>query len=230
MKLRVCLLLSIFFGLAVKPVFSQESTPKWDNQLFIGNKASWALKQKWRVSGELQTRLKNDFKSLDRWFLEGQVNFLATRNWEFTLPLRYSIRSDENEFRPGLGFLYKMYGGEKFQVAHQVMWQVDIDPREGKHGLRYVAFLNYLANEKLIPNLAAGLFYRWQDDFTGLQFIRVGGGLTYVIDVKHTLNFSYFVGITDTGEEWVYQGIPFLQLVININRDFRYLPAKYINF
>ena len=45
-----------------------------------------------------------------------------------------------------------------------------------------------------VPGVVVGLFYRWQNDFTGIQFIRVGGGLSYLIDVKHALNFSYFVG------------------------------------
>ena len=123
-----------------------------------------------------------------------------------------------------------MYPKQNIQIVHQVQYQVDIDPNQAKHGLRYVAFLNYVKNEKLIPNVAAGVFYRWQDDFTGVQFIRVGGGLAWIIDVKHALNFSYFVGMTNTGKDWVFQGIPFIQLVINISKDYKYVPAKYYNF
>jgi hypothetical protein len=208
---------------------AQDSEDNWDNQLFIGNKANWGHNQ-WRFSGELQIRLKEDMKELDRWFLEGTTNFLINKNWEVVAPLRFSVTKNYVEWRPGLGGLYKMYPKENIQIVHQVQWQVDIDPNEAKHGVRYVAFINYVKSEKLIPNFAAGVFYRWQNDFTGIQFIRIGGGLAWIIDVKHALNFSYFVGMTNTGETWKFQGIPFLQLVININKDYKYLPAKYYNF
>ena len=90
-------------------------------------------------------------------------------------------------------------------------------------------------HRSMVPRLeraekAAGVFYRWQNDFTGIQFVRIGAGLAYIIDIKHVLNFSYFLGITNTGPRWTYQGIPFIQLVININKEYKYLPAKYINF
>jgi hypothetical protein len=208
---------------------AQDSEDNWDNQLFIGNKASWGYDQ-WKFSGELQIRLKDDMKELDRWFLEGTTNFLINKHWEVVAPLRFSVTKNYVEWRPGLGGLYKMYPKKNIQIVHQVQWQIDIDPNEAKHGLRYVAFINYVKSEKLIPNFAAGVFYRWQNDFTGIQFIRVGGGLAWIIDVKHALNFSYFVGMTNTGSNWVFQGIPFLQLVININKDYKYLPAKYYNF
>ena len=38
---------------------AQDSEDNWDNQLFIGNKASWGHDQ-WKFSGELQIRLKDD--------------------------------------------------------------------------------------------------------------------------------------------------------------------------
>lgn len=130
----------------------------------------------------------------------------------------------------GLGGLYKLYPKKDIQIVHQEQWQVDIDPNEAKHGLRYVAFINYVKSEILIQNFAAGLFYQWQDDFSGIQFFRFGAGLAWIMDVKHALNFSYFVGMTNTGENWIFQGIPFIQLVININKEYKYLPAKYYNF
>ena len=123
-----------------------------------------------------------------------------------------------------------MYPKENIQIDHQWMYQVDIEPSRAKLGLRYVAFFNWVPNEKLIPNAAVGIFQRWQNDFTGIQFVRLGAGLSYLIDVKHSLHFSYFLGFTNTGETWTTQGIPFFQLIININKNYRYLPAKYINF
>ena len=194
-----------------------------------GTKLGWG-KEKWRSTGELQFRVKDNMRTLDRWFVEGVKSYLPTKNWEFSLPIRFAVTPNHNEFRPGLGIIYKMYPKEKMQIAHQVLWQVDIQSSETKNGLRYALFYNHIVNEKILVNVVGGIFYRWENDFTGIQFLRAGGGLAYIIDEKHTLNFSYFVGATDTGQEWVYQGIPFLQLVINLNGKYEYVPAKYINF
>ena len=155
-------------------------------------------------------------KELDRWFIEGMTSYLASKHWEFTLPIRYSIRPDLNEFRPGLGALYKMYPAEKIQISHQVLYQLDINSIEAQHGLRYVVFYNQKINDQFIPNAVVGAFYRWSQDFTGFQFFRLGGGLSYIVNNKHTLNFSYFIGITDAGDRWTYQSIPFVQLIINL--------------
>jgi hypothetical protein len=220
-------ILILFLSPLILVAQGQDDT--WDNQLFVGNKVGWG-KGKWRTTGELQFRVKDNLKALDRWYLEAIPSFLATENWEFALPIRYSIRTTENEFRPGLSAFYKLRPKKEIQVAQQVMYQTDISSIEIQHGLRYVAFYNQKINDNWIPNGAAGIFYRWSDEFDGLQFIRLGLGITYVVDKQHTLNFSYFLGITNNGEFWTYQGIPFIQLVINIGKDFDHLPAKYINF
>lgn len=231
-RIKNHIIFSILSGLSLFylfPVYGQNEPDKWDNQFFVGNKISWGF-DNWKFSGELQTRLKSDFQQLDRWFLEGTTSYLVNKNWEIVAPLRFSVTQKYSEWRPGIGVLYKMYPHENLQIVHQLQWQVDIDPEQSKNGLRYVAFVNYIKNKKLIPNFAAGIFQRWQNDFTGIQFIRVGGGLAWILDVKHSINFSYFIGMTNTGENWVYQGIPFIQLVININKDYKYVPASYINF
>jgi hypothetical protein len=206
---------------------------KWDNQLFLGNKVA-AVKGNWKYSGELQVRLKENSQTLDRWYLEGVATYMPSQHWEIVPDYRFSIKSNQLEHRPGFGILRKdLFGPEenlKHQLVHQVKWQADMGQGYVNHGIRYVFFYNYVLNEKLIPNAAAGVFYRWSEGFTGLQFIRLGAGLAYIIDIKHSLNFSYFLGITDTGTGWTYQGIPFVQLIININRDYKYVPAKYINF
>lgn len=216
-----------------KPLLAQGQEGNWDNQLFIGNKVSM-LKGDWRYTGELQVRLEDNTQSLDRWFFEFVATYMPSENWEIVPDYRFSIKSEEVEHRPGFGILRKdIYGqgdGKKHQLVHQVKWQGDIGNGSFENGLRYVFFYNYILNKKLIPNVAAGIFYRWSEDFNGIQFFRFGGGLSYIMDVKHSLNFSYYLGITDSGETWTYQGIPFVQLIININKDFKYVPAKYINF
>jgi hypothetical protein len=216
-------------------LFAQEpgEPDAWDNQLFLGNKVA-AVKGDWKFSGELQVRLKDNAQSLDRWFLEGVATYMPSEHWELVPDYRLSIKSEHVEHRPGLGILRKdLYGpaeNKKHQLVHQLKWQADIGSGYVDHGLRYVFFYNYVLSEKLIPNVAAGVFYRWSEGYTGVQFFRLGAGLAYILDVKHSLNFSYFIGITDTGTNWTYQGIPFIQLIININRDYKYVPAKYVNF
>ena len=97
---------------------------------------------------------------------------------------------------------------------------------------RYVVFINKRINDKIIANFGAGVLYRWrkEDDFSGIQFFRTGPGIIYNISEKHRLNFSYFVSGTNTGTNWTWTGITFIQLIININKGYKYLPAKYVNF
>jgi hypothetical protein len=201
----------------------------WDNQLFVGNKVGWG-KNKWRTTGEMQFRVKDNMRALDRWFLEGIGSYLATENWEVAIPIRYSIRPENNEFRPGVSVFYKLRPQDNIQITQQVMYQTDISSVEVQHGARYVAFYNQKINDHWIPNGAAGIFYRWSDGFNGLQFIRLGAGVSYIVSERHTLNLSYFLGITNDGMNWTYQGIPFIQLVFNLGGEFEHLPAKYINF
>jgi hypothetical protein len=213
------------------PLYSQDTSEidKWDNVLYLGNKVALGT-GKWRFSGELQIRLRNNLKSLDNWYFEAIGSRLLTKHWQIQIPVRYTIKPTLNEFRPGLGVFYKMYPEEKMQLAHQVMYQADINSQETKHGLRYALFYTWRATEKWIPTAAAGIFYRWQNNFNGIQFIRAGPGLGYQVDVKHFISLNYLIGFENRGEQWTYQGIFFFQLVININKDYQYLPARAIQF
>lgn len=207
-----------------------QETDKWDNQLYYGNKVSWG-KNKIKYSGEFQIRLEDDFTKLEQWFLEGVISYMPAKNWEITPDLRYSIKTNKRELRPGLGVLYK-HTIKKSQLVHQLKWQIDIDNySNANHGLRYVLFYNHVFNEKLIGSAIGGGFYRWSEVFTGIRFLRFGGGITWVVDVKHSINFNYFLGMTqELQNEWTYLGIPMIQLIFNINKDYKYLPAKYYSF
>ena len=55
-------------------------------------------------------------------------------------------------------------------------------------------------------------------------------GVAFVIDKRHVLNFNYLFAASNTGQVWNWSGIPVIQLVININKEYNYLPAKYFNF
>ena len=187
-------------------------------------------KNDWRFSGELQVRLKNNTQSLDNYFLEGVATYLINEKWELVPDFRMSIKPDDFEYRPGFSFIYKVLGSE-FQWVNQLKWQLDIDTKgNADNAMRYVVFLNYKASDKLVPNFAIGAFYKWSDKFTGFQYFRFGPGLAYVIDVKHVLNFNYLLSSSNTGQNWTWAGIIFFQLVININKDYKYVPAKYFNF
>jgi len=91
-------------------------------------------------------------------------------------------------------------------------------------------FYNYLASEKIILSGMGGVFYSWKENFTGLEYIRGGGGVSYVFNMQHSLNFLYLLGVANPGNSWTTSGNLILQLVININREYKYVPAKYINF
>lgn len=56
------------------------------------------------------------------------------------------------------------------------------------------------------------------------------GVAAYVFNKQHALNLIYFVGAANLGDSWSYQGNFLVQLVINIVKDYKYLPAKYISF
>ena len=124
MKKLIAILL---FFLAVLTTGAQDVTPDWDNQLFVGNKVGWG-KDKWRTTGELQFRLEDNMKSLERWFIEGVGSYMPSRNWELSIPVRHSVLPEYNEWRLGLGLLYKQYPNNRIQLVYQLMYQMDSNP------------------------------------------------------------------------------------------------------
>ena len=225
-EILVIVLLIFFSDLNVA-----QDTPNWDNQLYLGNKISFG-KNKWKFTGELQTRLENNFQSLDNWYLEFIANYLVSKQFEIVPDFRFTIKPDKVEYRPGFGVLYKRKFGD-FQFINQVKWQVDID-NHGKIGnaFREVVFLNRSITDNVIATMVAGFIYRWWPEWNGVQYIRIGPGISYVFDDKHILNFSYFVGVENNTQNWMWAGIPMLQLVINISSSdkYKYKPAYYIDF
>jgi hypothetical protein len=213
------------------PLLAQEDgdNDSWDNQLFVGNKIVYGS-GKWKYSGELQFRVKNDLQALDNWFVEGVAAYLQSKNWELVPDFRFSVKTNSVEYRPGAGVLFKVLS-DKWQFVNQLKYQADISSRGATgHGLRDVIFVNRIFSPKFIPYIAAGAFYRWRQDFSDFEFLRFGGGLNILFDPVHTLNISYFVGVANDGNRWKWSGIPLIQLSINIREDWLYVPAKYINF
>ncbi len=218
--------------LVVSYVFANaQDAPGWDNQMYLGNKVAFG-KNKWRFSGELQIRLEDNFQKLDNWYLEFVSNYLISKHFEIVPDFRFTIKPDKVEWRSGFGALYKL-NAPRIQFVNQVKWQIDI-PNHGEVGnaLREVVFLNHKFNEKIITTLVAGFIYRWWPSWNGFQYIRVGPGISFVFDEKHILNFSYFVGVENNTEDWMWAGIPMLQLVINLTKadKYKYRPAYYFDF
>jgi len=230
LKTRVLIIIFLFSFVSA---FSQdeEAVPAWDNQIYLGNKIAFG-KDKWRFSGELQTRLENNFQTLDNWYIEFVANYLTSKHFEIVPDFRFTIKPDKIEYRPGFGVLYKKFT-DKIQFVNQVKWQMDI-PNNGDIGyaIREVVFLNHSFNDKIIATLVAGFIYRWWPEWNGFQYIRVGPGMSYIFDEKHILNFSYFIGVENNTKEWMWAGIPMIQLVINISgKDkYKYAPAYYFDF
>ena len=226
--MRNILILSLLFTI-VNSFAQTNPIPNWDNQLYIGNKIT-AGKNDWKFSGELQVRLKNSTKSLNYYFVEGVVSYLISKDWEIVPDFRFSIKPDKTEFRPGFGIVYKTMKNN-FQFVNQLKWQTDFDTEgNSENAMRYAIFLNYMIHKKYIPNFVAGALYRWSDNDNFLQFVRFGPGLAFVFDVKHVLNINYLLSVKNYDGDWAWAGIPAIQLVININKDYKYVPAKYFNF
>ncbi len=238
----VCIKLLVITGLFAlfipEVARSQDAEkPGWDNQIYFSNKIAGG-KNRIRYSGELQVRLRDNFQSLDNWYLEGVFTYLANEWLELVPDFRITVKPTRMEFRPGFGILVKKFVNN-WQFINQVKWQTDFEaPGDVKHAFREVVFVNYKhRNEKFVSTLVTGFIYRWTPDRNFMQYIRVGPGLSYIFDKKHILNFSYFVGVEnrllnegDAKGTWLWAGIPLIQLVINITKKYKYQPAYYFDF
>ena len=203
----------------------------WDNQIYLGNKITFG-KNEWKFSGELQTRMKDDFQSLDNWYIEFVSNYFYSERIEIVPDFRYTIKPGKFEFRPGIGILYKKTI-HNVHYVNQIKYQMDISTLgDISHAFREVIFLNYPFNDKIVGTTVAGFIYKKRSNWNGFQYIRVGPGVTYLFDQQHSLNFSYFIGVENKTDGWLWAGIPMVQLVISISNqsDYKYMPAYYFNF
>jgi hypothetical protein len=225
----------LFFTLLAFLIQSQfgqaQETDSWDNILYVGNKVGWGENEKYRHTAEFQSRYNNDFGSLEQWHIEYVFSYLYSKNIEVVPDFRFTRKPNRTEFRPGLGGIYKhLY--EKAQLVHQVKWQWDKESSGySSHGLRYAAFYNYVFTEKIVGTVAAGGLFEFGKDFSGFLGLRTGVAAAYVINKAHSINAGYFYGaINDGTGNYSNVGIFSFQLIININKEFKYLPAKYISF
>lgn len=202
----------------------------WDNNLNVSQKIAYGTTE-WKHTAEFQTRFLNNSSNLDLWFIEYAATYLASENWEIVPDFRYSRKPTRTEIRPGIGAIYKILF-DKSQLAHQVKYQYDI--RNGvapnSHGLRYAVFYNYVFNEKIIVSAIGGAIFEFSEVWDGFLGVRTGFAAAYVFNKAHSLNIGYFYGlINEKTNDYTNIGILSIQLIININKDYKYLPAKYIN-
>jgi len=228
MKKTILLILLFAFANFINAQDDVEQLP-WDNQIYLGNKLSYGI-NKWKSSTELQVRLKNDFRSLDNWYVEQVASYLMSNSIELVPDMRITLKPEVTEYRFGFGVLYKIKKN-KFQFINQDKIQVDItDKGNVSYAFREVVFTNYRVKENIIATFVAGFIYRWRDEWNGFQYLRVGPGISYIFDEKHILNISYFTGLENAATYSRWSGIPMLQLIINVGNNYKYVPAYYFNF
>ena len=216
--------------LITSSLYSQETTEdNWDNELWAGTRFSWG-ENKFKYSGEFQSRFNENYTQLENWYIEGAAHYLATKHIEIVADARNSTSPTNSSFRLGLAVIGK-FGLGKFRVINQLKGQSDNTFKaNNSYALREIIYLNYPINKKWIPYVGGGVFYRKSDTFNGLQVIRAGAGVYYNYNPLHTLSVNYFVGQRNTGSNITYSGIFLIQLTLRFSDDYIYMPAHFINF
>jgi hypothetical protein len=238
MKKRNIFFALLIFLFSTITISAQDDIDRWDNWLLIGNKIVFGGQENWTHSHELQWRVKDNMQSLDQWYYEGVATYSFNEKWSIVPDLRIAIKPNKVDYRLGFGAVkvgYFKKEGDAFrsQLVNQIKYQFDFDS-EGNtmHGLRWVVTYNKIVNEKFIVSALVGPFYRWSENFSGIEFVRGGPVFTYVFDSSHTLAFASLFGgarlPADLG--WTYSFTPMIQLIIRINKNYKYTPAKYINY
>lgn len=230
MKFDYLRLFSILFLMQSIIGFSQEEEKdNWDNNMYTGNKVSYGT-EFWKHSAEFQTRYKDNFGALDQWHIEYAATYLVAKNWEIVPDFRFTKKPNRIEYRPGIGGIYKQLY-TKSQLVHQVKWQYDFkNGQNDSQGLRYAAFYNYVINDELVLTGLAGGLFEFGKDFNGFLGLRAGCSAAYVLNKAHSINVGYFYGlINDKTNNFSHVGVLSLQLIINISRDYKFLPAKYFS-
>lgn len=231
MRSFVVCALSALCGIPASGLQGQTAPAETQQWLFTSTKVAYAV-NKWRFYGDMQFRLTNGWRELDQWLIELAPIYSPTSWLELQPDFRLTVRPSRIEYRPGAGAIVKTIVGETWQFALQHKYQLDISSLgSASDGFRQVGYVNKVIGDHLILSAIGGWFYRWRENWQGVEFIRVGGGVTYRFDVAHGLNVSYFVGKTNLVDRWVTDGFLAIGLTINIRTDWTYLPAgRIVNF
>lgn len=223
----------ICFSLISYSQIIEEDNRNWDNTMYASNKFTYGSSEKWKHSAEFQTRYRNNLSSLEQWHIEYAATYLKNENWEIVPDFRFTVKPTRYEYRPGLGVIYKrVYEEKKAQLVHQVKYQYDVrkSGENNTHGVRYALFYNKVVNDELVLTALAGGLFEFGEDFNGFLGLRTGLSAAYVINKAHSVNVGYFYGlVNDRFNNYTNVGVFSLQLIINISRDYKYLPAKYFS-
>ncbi|OIQ39139.1 MAG: hypothetical protein BM563_04830 [Bacteroidetes bacterium MedPE-SWsnd-G1] len=228
--LPILILISLASLAQTTPV--EEDTQNWDNIMYAGNRFTYGSSDKLRHSAEFQTRYKDNLSALEQWHIEYAATYLYKENWEIVPDFRFTRKPTRYEYRPGIGVIYKDVNEEKqTQLVHQFKYQYDFKGGiPNTHGIRYALFYNKVINDELVITALAGGLFEFGDDFNGFLGMRTGISAAYVINKAHSVNVGYFYGlINEKTNDFTNVGVFSLQLIINISRDYKYLPAKYFS-
>lgn len=217
-------------------LFAQEDEAgSWDHWFVLSNKVNVDGGEKWRHSHDLQIRLNDNARSLDRMMYEGAFTYSPNRKWDIVPDFRISNKPTEFEYRPGFGIIRKMFWGrdstlQRNSFAQQLKWQADITQRETQHAVRYILFYNHIVNKKLVLGAIGGGVYRWSENFTGIQFYRVGASMGFIFNEHNTLTIIEAIGFENRGDYWSYAHFPMVQLTVRIKKDYKYREAQIFSF
>jgi hypothetical protein len=231
------IILAVFLLLISLLQINAQEIDRWDNWFLLGNKLVFGGQNNIKHSHELQWRVDNNMRSLNVWYYEGVFTYSPNAKWEVVPDFRASIKPDKTDFRFGFGLVRKNNMGNEGssvnqQLVQQLKYQLDIDGNGNvRHGVRFVATYNRIISEKFVVSGLIGPFYRWSEEFTGIEFVRGGPVFTYIFNTQHTLAFAPLFGAGNIKPDgWAYSFTPMVSLIIRINKDYKYVPAKYINF
>lgn len=213
---------------------TEEPDTSWDNWLIMGNKVVFGGTDQFKHSHEVQWRADNNLTSLNTLLYEAVFTYSPNSQWEIVPDFRYSLKPTKREIRLGFGVVRKDYIGEGItQIAQQLKWQGDFKT-EGDYtmALRYVPSISHIINDEYIVGGLLAAVYQWGPSFSAsIAFIRAGPTFAMIFDNVHTLSIVPAFGAENFGEYgWAYSFTPIVQLIIRVNKDYKYLPARYINF
>jgi hypothetical protein len=215
--------------------FAQNADPvdPWDYWFIMGNKVVFGGVNHWKNSHEIQWRADNNLQQLNTLMYETVLTYSPNSHWEIVPDLRYSVRSNQIQFRPGFGIVRKDYFGENIhQLVQQVKWQIDIGTLNTSQAVRYAPAYNVVIQDKHVVGVITAFLYQWGKDYDNrLTFIRFGPTYALIFDKVHTLSIVPAFGVENLGAgQWVGSFTPIVQLIIRVNKNYKYKPARYINF
>lgn len=221
-------MIALLLALLAGPALGQDEYA-FEQDLWLANRVVGGG-DRWKVSGLLETRLSENYRTLSQWYLEGAVSYMPTKHLELTGDYRFTVKPSLIENRFGWGVVFKITT-KPLQFVNQVKYQIDLPYKVAGtigHGLREVVFLTVTANKTVLPGFVVGTLYRWHPNYTGVEFVRFGPNLAVRPDPKLAVVGGYYLGWAGVDDSW--HAFLSFTLVFTLNKEFRYVPAIYRDF